>query len=126
MEPTRWACQAAYLSFWPRSLDHYILGRWIEMRSVASNSFCGSDGKRKYVCGWCTRLRVFRRAKRREHSLLTEARGRDGRLRPRGRRSFAVATGAVRRFEKLPSTLLGKWDDGAPLRECDGGFFADQ
>src|SRR5215211_516966 len=36
IEPTRWARQAAYPSSWPRSQDHYILERWIDMRSAAS------------------------------------------------------------------------------------------
>jgi hypothetical protein len=52
MEPTRWARQAAYLSSWPRSQDHYILGWWIDMRSAASNSSYGNDGKRSlFVVG---------------------------------------------------------------------------
>jgi hypothetical protein len=54
MEPTRRARQAVYPSSWPRSQDHYILGRWIEMRSAASSSFYGNDGERKFVCCWYT------------------------------------------------------------------------
>src|SRR5215211_772983 len=64
IEPTRWARQAAYPSSWPRSQDHYILGRWIDMRSAASNSFYGDDGERKFVCCWYTERRGARRARR--------------------------------------------------------------
>jgi hypothetical protein len=46
------------------------------MRSAASNSFYGNDDESKGVCVWRTELRGFRRAKRREHSLFTEAFGR--------------------------------------------------
>src|SRR5215211_5015347 len=57
IELTRWARKAGYPSSWPRSQDHYILGRWIDIRSAASNSFYGNDGERKFVCCWHTQPR---------------------------------------------------------------------